>query len=190
MSRVLVVHPDDRSTDFLKLIYDGKGYDVINFKDVFLEEDALRSNPEECKEFVRDMIESHDKIIMLGHGTHGGLLNPKLGGYIVDSSFVNLLREKEVVSIWCYSDMFFRGHNIFNNQFHTGMIISEVLEQLMMLGRVYLDYDQQLKNMELFGRVVGECIEKSSEEMKEHVLKYYVGEDPVTQFNRKNILVF
>ena len=35
MSNVLVVHPDDRSTDFLKLIYDGKGYDVVNFKEDF-----------------------------------------------------------------------------------------------------------------------------------------------------------
>ena len=189
MSNVLVVHPDDRSTDFLKLIYDGKGYDVVNFKDAF-KGDALKFHPEECKEFVREQIRLHDKIIMLGHGTPNGLLNPRLGGYIVDDSFVDMLRDKECVSIWCYSDMFFRQNNIFRNEFHTGMIISETLEQLMMLGRVYLDHEEQLKNMELFGRVVGECIEKSPEEMKEYVLKYYVGDDPVTKFNRKNILVF
>ena len=185
MSNVLVIHPNDRSTDFLKLIYDGKGYDVVNFS---IEE--LKSHPSWCKDYAMEMIEKHDKIILLGHGTPGGLLNPRVGGYIVDDSFADILKEKEVVSIWCYSDMFFKGNNIFNNQFHTGMIISEVLEQLMVLGRVYLNYEEQLKNMELFGRVVGECIEKSPEEMKEHILKYYVGEDPVTQFNRKSILVF
>jgi len=185
MSNVLVIHPNDRSTDFLKLIYDGKGYDVVNFD---IEE--LKFHPGWCKDYAMEMIERHDKIILLGHGTPGGLLNPRVGGYIVDDSFADILKEKEVVSIWCYSDMFFKGNNIFNNQFHTGMIISEVLEQLMVLGRVYLDHEEQLKNMELFGKVVGECIEKSPEEMKEHILKYYVGEDPVTQFNRKSILVF
>lgn len=185
MSNVLVIHPDDRSTDFLKLIYDGKGYDVVNFS---IEE--LKCHPGWCKDYAMEMIEKHDKIILLGHGTPGGLLNPRVGGYIVDDSFADILKEKEVVSIWCYSDMFFKGNNIFNNQLHTGMIISEVLEQLMVLGRVYLNYEEQLKNMELFGKVVGECIEKSPEEMKEHILKYYVGEDPVTQFNRKSILVF
>ena len=185
MSNVLVIHPNDRSTDFLKLIYDGKGYDVVNFS---IEE--LKSHPYWCKDYSMEMIEKHDKIILLGHGTPGGLLNPRVGGSIVDDSFADILKEKEVVSIWCYSDMFFKGNNIFNNQFHTGMIISEVLEQLMVLGRVYLNYEEQLKNMELFGKVVGECIEKSPEEMKEHILKYYVGEDPVTQFNRKSILVF
>lgn len=189
MSNVLVIHPDDRSTDFLKLIYDGKGYDVINFKDAF-KGDALKNHPDECREFVREQIRLHDKIIMLGHGTPNGLLNPRVGGYIVDDSFADMLRDKEVVSIWCYSDMFFKRNNIFNKQFHTGMIISEVLEQLLMLERVYLDYNQQLENMELFGKVVGECIEESPEKMKEYILSHYVGDDPVTKFNRKNILVF
>ena len=189
MSNVLVIHPDDRSTDFLKLIYDGKGYDVINFNDAF-KGDALRFHPEECKEFVREQIRLHDKIIMLGHGTPYGLLNPKIGGYIVDDSFADMLRDKEVVSIWCYSDKFFRRNNIHNNQFHTGMIISECLEQLLMLDEVYLDRDQQLENMEKFASIVGECIEDTPEEMREHVLANYIGDDPVTEFNRKNILVF
>ena len=34
MSKVLVIHPSDRSTDFLKLIYEDKDYDVINDCDI------------------------------------------------------------------------------------------------------------------------------------------------------------
>ena len=30
MKKVLVIHPDDRSTDMLKAVYEGKGYDVIS----------------------------------------------------------------------------------------------------------------------------------------------------------------
>lgn len=183
-SRVLVIHPDDRSTDFLKLIYKDRGYDVINFKG-----ETIYDNTK-CRRIARREIERHDKIIMLGHGTPNGLLNPRTGGFIVDKNFVDLLKERETVSIWCFSNKFFEDNGIFNNQFHTGMIISECLEQLMMLGRVYLDHAEQLENMENFATIVGECIEDTPEEMKKHVLENYVGDDPVTKFNRGNILVF
>ena len=190
--RVLVIHPDDRSTDFLKLIYKDKDYDVINFKgsDNSSGISLLYEDPDYCYCKVLETIDLYDKIILLGHGTPGGLLNPKAGGYLVDDAAADILRKKEVVSVWCFSDKFFRGNNIFNNQFHTGMIISETLEQLIMLGRIYLDNKQQLKNMEKFATIIGECIEDTPENMKKHVLENYIGEDPVTQFNRDNILVF
>ena len=47
MKKVLVIHPEDVSTDRLQVVYSGKGYEQIR---------------------------SHDKIIMLGHGTPDGLL--------------------------------------------------------------------------------------------------------------------
>lgn len=194
-----VIHPDDRSTDFLKLIYEDKNYDVFNgsllkedyMSDLYYSSSASNNIYKFAKNRARDIIERNDKIIILGHGTPSGLLNPLgCGGYIVDDTMADLLKEKEVVSIWCYSNKFFENNNIFNHQFHTGMIISETLEQLYVLGRVYLDKNQQLKNMENFARIVGECIEGTPDEMREYVLANYVGDDPVTQFNRKNILVF
>lgn len=189
--KTLVIHPDDRSTDFLKLIYKNKDYDVINFKNLKgIGVSMMAEDPDYCYNKLLEVMPDYDKIILLGHGTPGGLLNPKIGGYLVDDAAADILREKEVVSIWCYSDRFFRGNNIFNNQFHTGMIISETLEQLMMLGRVYLNYQEQLENMEKFATIVGECIEDTPENMRKHVLENYVGDDPVTQFNRDNILVF
>lgn len=42
-----MIHPEDVSTDMLQVVYSGKGYEQIR---------------------------SHDKIIMLGHGTPDGLL--------------------------------------------------------------------------------------------------------------------
>lgn len=60
MSKVLVIHPDDRSTQMLKAIYEGKGYDVIT--------DCSISHDDLIK-----AIEEHDTIIMLGHGTPSGL---------------------------------------------------------------------------------------------------------------------
>ena len=173
MSKVLVIHLKDKSTDFLKLIYKDKDYDVINeFK---------------CQAQLRTAIESHDKIIMMGHGLPSGLINPKGFGLAIDYSFADLLRKKETISIWCWSDQFFRNNDI--KGFHTGMIISECVEQKYALGKVYLDKEKQLANMEKFATIVGECIEQTPLEMQKYILEHYNDNDRVTQYNRKNIIV-
>lgn len=61
MKKVLVIHPEDSSTDMLQAVYFDKGYDVIR--------DQSISNDE-----LVEQIRSHDKIIMLGHGTPDGLI--------------------------------------------------------------------------------------------------------------------
>ena len=174
MSNVLVIHPNDRSTDFLKLVYKDKNYDIINSCEILGDE-------------LKEIIKKYDKIIMVGHGTSMGLLNPKKGGYIIDNSFADLLRTKETISIWCFSNMYFERNDIIG--FHTGMIISEVVEELYMLGHCPLDKKEILKNMEFMSNCFNKCIDKSPEEIKEYMLKHYVGNDEVTQFNRKNMIV-
>jgi hypothetical protein len=58
--KTLVIHPKDRTTDFLKPIYHGRGYTVITGG---------------CtKADVAKAIDEHDHIIMMGHGTPQGLL--------------------------------------------------------------------------------------------------------------------
>jgi hypothetical protein len=58
--KTLVIHPKDKTTDFLKSIYHGRGYTVITGG---------------CtKEDVGKAIDEHDHIIMMGHGTPQGLL--------------------------------------------------------------------------------------------------------------------
>lgn len=173
MSRTLVIHLKDKTTDFLKLIYKDKDYDIIN---------NFKSQTQ-----LRKAIENHDKIIMMGHGVPRGLINPKGFGLAIDDTFADLLREKETISIWCWSDQYFRRNNI--KGFHTGMIISECGEQKYALGKVYLNKEKQLANMEQFATIVGECIEKTPKEMQDYILKHYNGEDAVTQYNRNNIIV-
>ena len=93
MNKILVIHPDDRSTDCLKLIYkDRTDMDVIN---------DFRNISE--KELI-NIISKYDKIIMLGHGTPGGLFDVQKGGYLINSNFVPVLKEKETISISCHSD--------------------------------------------------------------------------------------
>ena len=103
MKKVLVIHPDDRSTDMLKAVYEGKGYDVIN-------------DPKISDEEVVEQIKSHDKIIMLGHGTTYGLIswNRTTGKvrHVINDSHAELLKTKETYSMWCHSDAFFERHDM------------------------------------------------------------------------------
>lgn len=57
MKKVLVIHPDDRSTDMLKAVYEGKGYDVIT--------DLRISDDEEIAETLMPLMHAmHDTIEM------------------------------------------------------------------------------------------------------------------------------
>lgn len=173
--KTLVIHPDDRSTDFLKLIYVNKNdWTIMNRTDITRKE-------------LIELIKNHDRIIMMGHGCPTGLFNPKRYSLLIDDSFAPLLKTKETISIWCHSDQYFRRNNI--KGFHTGMIISEVSEALYVLGHAPLNKEQTLENMETFARIINQCIDETPEKMQEFILANYIFDDEVTQFNRKNILV-
>lgn len=58
--RKLIIHPKDKSTDFLKVIYAGRDDCTVITDGTFDE--------------VKDAIRNHDHIIMMGHGTPQGLL--------------------------------------------------------------------------------------------------------------------
>ena len=97
---VLIIHPKDPSTNFLIPIYAS-----ISNKTVI--HGGIGKNE------LRELIRSHDRIIILGHGTNLGLLSvgqfPDIGSYIIDSSFIELLSvKKDNIFIWCDADQFVR----------------------------------------------------------------------------------
>lgn len=179
--RTLVIHPNDPTTEMLSLVYKDKDYTVIRDCNI-------------SKEELKKQINKHDKIIFLGHGTPNGLINPEnvrsfaLNDlYLIDDSFAPLLKEKETLSMWCFSDRFFRKHNL--KGFHTGMIISEVDEAKFMLGYSPLNKVELYENMVNLASIFGDCVEKTPEEIKSFILEKYQGDDDITIFNRKNIIV-
>ena len=176
MKKTLVIHPDDRSTDFLKIIYERH-----------LNEWTICNSTSITKEELYKLVKKHDKIIMLGHGCPSGLFNPKTYKLLIDDSFAPLLKTKETISIWCHSDKYFRKHNI--KGFHTGMIISEVGEAHYVLGETPLNKEETLNNMIAFSTIIRECIDNKPKEMQDFILKNYIFKDKVTAFNRKNIIV-
>ncbi len=108
-SDTLVIHMEDPSTDFLKVIYQGKGYNVIN--------GMITS------EKLMDEIEKHQRIFMLGHGSPSGLFGP---GFMVGREFGSLLRQKTGIYIWCHAVEYAHEHRL--SGLVSGMFISEVRE--------------------------------------------------------------
>ena len=114
--KTLVIHPEDRSTDFLKPIY-------TNIK----RKTVLTKNVSRSK--LLAAVRSHDVIIMLGHGSSSGLFNVSgigKGVMVVGESMVKELRGKQLIAIWCNADKFIERHGL--KALYSGMFISEVSE--------------------------------------------------------------
>jgi hypothetical protein len=147
--KTLVIHPKDATTDFLKPIYDGKDFTVLS--------DVERLS----KSKLKKLISEHDRIVMLGHGTGYGLLNPSNMTPIIDSNLVYLLREKDCVCIWCNANEFVEKYGI--TGFYTGMIISDYMEANMY--SVNATYQEIEKSNELFAESIKLAIEWNNEKM-------------------------
>lgn len=127
MKKTLVIHPADPSTDFLKIIYKDRGFTEIT--------ESFDS------ENLKQLMKEHERIVMLGHGYHHGLLHYMQT--VIDASFVPILREKELVGIWCFAKSFFDHHGL--SGFHTDMFISEPIEASVM-GVLASDESIELSN--------------------------------------------
>lgn len=114
MKKTLVLHPKDPTTDFLCDIYRDINATVV------------REFGPLDKEDIVSLIESHDRIIMLGHGTEDGLCDRIRGKWIIDRAYVGALKGKELVAIWCNANEFFEEYDL--EGFTTGMFISEIGE--------------------------------------------------------------
>lgn len=163
--KTLVIHPKDSSTDFLCDIYSDKGWDVIT--------SGL------TKKLLKEQIKSHDRIIMLGHGTHDGLFGE--GKFVIDSTYVYLLRDKDCVCIWCNADMFVEKYGL--KGFYTGMIISE-MEEAYMFG-VNITQKELLESNNLFSKAIKESI--CNLDMVEKSKEIYSGESSIIHFNKEHI---
>ena len=114
--KTLVLHPDDRSTDFLKPIYANIKRKTVIVKDT-------------SRDVLLALIRSYDMIIMLGHGSSSGLFNVSgigKGVMVIGESIVEELRGKQLIAIWCNCDKFIERHDL--NALYSGMFISEVSE--------------------------------------------------------------
>jgi hypothetical protein len=174
--RTLVIHPKDRSTDFLKPIYenvpnktvitgtyvDGEG----KYHDVTLKE-------------VEELIKTHDRVIMLGHGCPDGLFSMGLfkgaRGLVISPETSELLKEKkDNIYVWCNADRYVRPLGL--QGFFSGMFISEVGEAWA-CGIPFKDSKEMQKEVTLsndtFAQILGKYVNEPSMVIHEKVVNEY-----------------
>jgi len=164
--KTLVIHPEDKTTDFLKVIYAGKGWSVIDYR-------------ADRKEITKAILE-HDRIVMLGHGSAQGLFG--YNDMVIDSSLVYLLKGKQCVCIWCNADKFVDKYKL--QGFYTGMIISEWQEAI---DYAILPQGEDIdESNALFSSTIASAIDSPT--LLTEVKEIYKSEtNPVILFNQENI---
>ena len=167
--KTLVIHPDDRTTDFLKVIYSNEPWTIINFN---LSKNRLKQE-----------IKAHDRIIMLGHGDGHGLYG--FGRMVIDSNLVYLLREKECVCIWCNANFFAPIYKL--KGFYTGMIVSDIEEAILYCVNFKHSSDIDESN-KLFAESIKNGIILEPKLMLDKVKESYKSDDNnVIMFNMQNL---
>lgn len=165
----LVIHLADPTTDFLRTIYDGSGYQVITGK--IGRQELLQA------------IESHDRIYMLGHGAPSGLFGP---GYSIDDDFGPALAKKsDGLYIWCNADQYAIRNKL--TGIVSGMFISEVGEAAMY--GIHVMQAEIDRSNNLFSKAVREYLDHGH---PPEVIRqcYNSATCKVTQFNNKRLYVF
>lgn len=168
-TETIVFHPDDPTTDFLIEIYQGKGWNVLT-------DSTFRNDT------VAELIRDHDRIICAGHGSPDGLFGDY--GMIINDSLVPLLRDKELVFVWCNSDVFVQRHGLKVSLF-SGMFLSES-EEAELFGVPYDDELQIDMSNEWFASILAEHID--SDNIHGRVKQEYNDpDDPIVTFNRNRL---
>lgn len=177
--KTLIIHPEDKTTEFLTTIYANLSSKTVIKGGV-------------SKSELRVMIEEHDRILLLGHGSPDGLLSrcqfPNGGLFIVDESMVSVLKNKlNCIFIWCYADQFVRSHGLAG--LCTGMFISEMGEsdywRFKGINQGIID-----ESNERFASIVSKYIDEPLDLLYNKLLIEYemlAKTNPIAQFNLERI---
>jgi hypothetical protein len=178
MEKTLVIHPDDRSTDFLKPIYENLEGDVNVITDGYY------------KDSIRVFIDQADRVIMLGHGSPNGLFNVGKfygcnNGYIVDETMIASLGNKpNNMYIWCNADKFV--NRFYLKGFYSGMFISEYGEATYC--NTPTNPGDVEKSNDLFSTIIGKNIMLEAKELCDKAKsEYYLSENKVAEYNNQRL---
>lgn len=177
---MIVIHPKDNTTRFLKSLYENKS----EVRDIFTEKDSNSS--------IRNAMMGSKKIMMLGHGCESGLLSRKIeGGYfdrlIVNSKNVEFLRNKECIGIWCNANLFAEKYNL--KGLFSGMIISELEEAICF--SIETSEEEILEENKRFADNLSYCINNFElKDVPSKMIELNVNKTPLTLFNYNNIFYY
>ena len=123
MATVIFSNMGDTDTAVLRYIWMG----MPKVKVVEITRDTVNS-----KQLVNEAIEQeHDTLIMCGHGTPSGLLNPgfKGGAYLIDQSNYRKIKCNRIIAVWCHAKDFAETYGV--KGFWSSMFISNSGEASM-----------------------------------------------------------
>ena len=177
--KTLIVHPKDDSTSFLDIVYKP------------IENKTLITGGVTKNELIK-LIMEHDRIMMMGHGSPGGLFSvgqfKNSGGYIIDRTVVPYLKNKQNnVYIWCNADRFVEEYNL--NGFYSGMFISEVGEANY-CGLPGTKQDVVDESNYGFCNIISKYINENKDVIYENVKKEYgliAENNPVAYYNNNRL---
>ncbi len=181
LMKYLIIHPKDPTTTFLSKIY-------AHLKD------KTEVNGGITKSELREVIESHDRIILLGHGSPCGLLSrgqfPDAGLYIIDLSMVPAFKEKSnCMYIWCYADQFVHRHGL--SGLCSGMFISE-LREAGYFGFDKINYSLIDQSNKKFSFILSEYIDEPIDVLYKKLANEYkllASMNPIAKFNVERIYI-
>jgi hypothetical protein len=177
--KTLIIHPEDVSTSFLDIVYAPVENKTIITGGV-------------SKTDVIKLIMEHDRIMMMGHGSPGGLFAVGKffgsGAYIIDQSIVPYLRNKDnSVFIWCNADKFVDTFGL--KGFYSGMFISEVGEAYY-CGLPGTEQEQVDESNYGFCNIISKYINDDKNIIHENVTKEYgliAEQNPVALYNNNRL---
>jgi hypothetical protein len=177
--KTLIVHPKDGTTSFLDIVYNPIPNKTVVTGGI-------------TKEELCELIESHDRVMMMGHGSPGGLFSvgqfKNSSGFIIDRTMVPLLEKKNnSVFIWCNADQFVERHEL--KGFYSGMFISEVGEAYY-CGLPGTKQDVVDESNYGFCHILAECINESVDTIYEKVKNEYgliAENNPVALYNNNRL---
>ena len=182
--RILVIHPQDSSTDFLIPIY-------MNLKSFPDFDDVTIIRGGMTKDEVDEQIKQHDRIMMMGHGSPMGLFSVGKfkgnGSYIIDGHTVQYLKDKECIFIWCNADRFVEANNL--KGLYSGMFISEVGEASY-CGLPGTPQDVVDESNDFFAKEFGQVSGRSLIEAYEYIKDSYgvlTENNPVAKYNHHRL---
>ena len=153
----LFLHIKDPTTDFLSEIY----------RDV--EGTVVRDGSLHYRE-VNELIQAHDRVIMMGHGSPAGLFGND--EFFISHENVNALKGKENIYIWCHASAFVQNYEL--KGFSTGMFISEVSEALYCGIENHPKLKQEVnKSNKMFAKEIRKHILQSTESIHAHTTSSY-----------------
>jgi len=177
--KTLIIHPEDPTTDFLSQIYARLTNKTVIRGDI-------------SKSEIPKLIESHDRVLMLGHGSPNGLLSidmfPDAGSYIIDDSMVLSLKNKtNCLFIWCHANQFVQRHGL--SGLYSAMFISEVGEGLF-YGFDDVNWNMIDQSNERFALVVSKYLNEPVEILYQKLLIEYGSVariNPIARFNLERL---